>query len=378
MCGYISYFRESVRKKLQFIALWVLLLLPIISLSQETLLKPYTLELNYFYGNIARHTRDIAPLITGHPRGFVASYNRKTYGFNEWERRYNYPDWGFSFIYQDLDNESIGDVFGLYSHYSFYFLKRSAYLKVGQGIGYATNPFDIIDNKKNTAFGSHLLSATFLQLNYQKTLFKNISVQAGLTVTHYSNGNVRAPNNSANSITANVGVVYTPKNQTIPDFIPNEKTKYTEPLRFNFVLRGGINQSDRLGLGQHPFYIASAFVDKRVSKISTLQLGVEAFFAEFLREQIAFEAIALPGLGTRGDEDWKRVGVFIGHELRFGRIALVTQLGYYVYYPYDFEGRVYARVGLKRYFGKNFFGVVTVKAHGAKAEAVEFGIGYRL
>ena len=133
--------------------------------------KPYTLELNYFYGNIARHSKDIGPLITGHPRGFVASYNRKTYGLNEWERRYNYPDWGFSFIYQDLDNESIGDVYGLYSHYSFYFLKRAAYLKVGQGIGYATNPFDIIDNKKNTAFGSHFLSATFLQLNYQKTLF---------------------------------------------------------------------------------------------------------------------------------------------------------------------------------------------------------------
>ena len=367
-----------MRKNLHFIAIWVFLSLPITSLSQETVAKPYTLELNYFYGNIAAHTKDIRPLITGHPRGFVASYNRKTYGLNEWERRYNYPDWGFSFIYQDLDNEFIGDVYAIYSHYSFYFLKRAAYLKIGQGIGYATNPFDIVDNKKNTAFGSHLLSATFLQLNYQKALFKNISLQGGLTVTHYSNGNVRAPNNSANSITANIGVVYAPKNQTIPDFIPNEKTKYTEPLHFNFVLRGGINQSDRLGLGQHPFYIPSAFVDKRLSKKSTLQLGVEAFFAEFLKEQIAFEAVALPGLGTRGDEDWKRVGIFVGHELRFGRVALVTQLGYYVYYPFDFEGRVYARVGLKRYFGDHFFGAVTVKAHGAKAEAVEFGIGYRL
>lgn len=346
--------------------------------SQETSLKPYTLDINYFYGNVAEHSKDIAHLITGHPTGLIASYNRKTYGLNEWERRYNYPDWGFSFIYQDLDNEFLGDTYGIFGHYSFYFLKRKLMVRLGQGISFATNPFDIIENKKNTAFGSHLLSSTYLLLNYQRRLYKNISVQAGLSIIHHSNGNARAPNNSTNTIAANIGLVYSPKDQVIPDFIPDTKEKYTEPIHFNFVLRGGINQSDRLGLGRHPFYIASAFVDKKISKKSTLQLGAEAFFAEFLREQIAFEAVALPGLGTRGDEDWKRVGVFIGHELRLGRIAFVTQLGYYVYYPYDFEGRVYARVGLKRYFGENFFGTVTVKAHGAKAEAVEFGIGYRL
>ena len=46
--------------------------------------------------------------------------------------------------------------------------------------------------------------------------------------------------------------------------------------------------------------------------------------------------------------------------------------------PADFEGRVYERIGLKRYFGDNFFGAITLKAHGAKAEAVEFGVGVRL
>ena len=352
--------------------------LSITAFSQESNTKHYSLDLNYFYGNIAEHSKDIAHLITGHPTGLIASYNRKTYGLNEWERLYNYPDWGFSLIYQDGDNDFLGDALGVYSHYSFYFLKRKMFLRVGQGIGYATNPFDIIDNKKNTAYGTSILSSTYLQINYKQTLFKNISLQAGMSVVHFSNGNIRAPNNSTNTIAANIGLVYTPKDQVIPDFIPNEKIKYSEPIGFNFVFRGGITESDRLGLGSHPFYVGSVFVDKRVNKKSTLQAGVDAFFAEFLREQIKFEAIALPIIGTQGDEDWRRVGVFLGHELRFGRIALVTQLGYYVYYPYDFEGRVYARVGLKRYFGKRIFGAVTVKAHGAKAEGVEFAIGYRL
>lgn len=346
--------------------------------AQEPSKKPFDVDVNYFYGNIIEHSKDIAHLITAHPTGIIVSYNRKTYGLNEWERRYNYPDWGFSFMYQDFGNEFVGDNYSLFGHYSFYFLKRKLQFRVAQGIAYNTNPFDIETNKKNNAFGSNLLSATYLLLNYKQQLTPQIHLQGGLTLTHYSNGNVRAPNSSLNTIAANLGVVYTPKDQEIPAYIPLQNKSYKEPITFNFVLRGGANESDRLGLGQHPFFIASAFVDKRISYKSTLQAGVDVFFSRFLKEQIEFEAIAFPRLGTQGDEDWKRVGIFIGHELRFGRVAFVTHLGYYVYYPYDFEGQVYQRVGLKRYFGEHFFGAVTVKAHGAKAEAVEFGIGYRL
>ena len=372
----IPYFRESVKRIIHLLVIFGLV--PFFSLSQETDLKPFSLDLNYFYGNIAKHSKDIAPLATGHPTGFIASYNRKTYGFNEWERRYNYPDWGFSFLYQNGDNEFLGNAYGLYGHYNFYFLNRKLMVRLGQGVAYASNPFDILENKKNTAYGSHLLSATYAMANFNQRLYKNISLQAGISLIHYSNGNVRAPNNSTNTIAANLGLIYTPKDQIIPEFITDTKIPYSEPLHYNFVLRGGINQSDRLGLGRHPFIIGSAFIDKRINKKSTLHAGVDVFFARFLKEQIAFEAVAFPSFGVTGDEDWKRVGLFLGHELRLGNIAFVSQLGYYIYYPYNFEGRVYARVGLKRYFGNHIFGAVTVKAHGAKAEAVEFGIGYRL
>ena len=39
---------------------------------------------------------------------------------------------------------------------------------------------------------------------------------------------------------------------------------------------------------------------------------------------------------------------------------------------------MYFRVGLKYYVYKNLFAALTLKSHGAKAEAVEFGIGIRL
>jgi hypothetical protein len=103
------------------------------------------------------------------------------------------------------------------------------------------------------------------------------------------------------------------------------------------------------------------------------------FFAKFLEEEIYFRSVAYPDQGLSGDEDWKRVGIFFGHELRFNRVAFVSQIGYYVYWPYEFENRIYNRLGLKRYFfDDKFFASITVKAHWAKAEGAEFGIGYRL
>jgi hypothetical protein len=102
------------------------------------------------------------------------------------------------------------------------------------------------------------------------------------------------------------------------------------------------------------------------------------FFSKFLKELIYYYSVAFPEYDVKGDEDWKRIGVFVGHELFINKMSLVTQLGYYVYYPYDFEGRIYNRIGMKRYFGDKFFGAITLKSHGAKAEAVEFGIGVRL
>jgi len=86
--------------------------------------KYYSYEVNYFSGTILKHNPDISHLITGHPSGVLFSVNRKTFGNKEWERLYNAPDYGVSFIYQDMDNEFLGKNYGLYIHYNFYFFKR--------------------------------------------------------------------------------------------------------------------------------------------------------------------------------------------------------------------------------------------------------------
>ena len=346
--------------------------------SQEQPTKSY-FDINYFSGNIALHNNDILHLIKGHPDGVIISWNKKSFGEKDWEQRYGYPDWGVSLAYQDLKNDVLGNNYSVYGHYNFYFLKRNLMLRIGQGLAYNTNPYDKEDNYKNVAFGSTILSATYLMLNYKKErLFDKFGVQAGLSFLHYSNANVRAPNTSVNTIAFNVGVTYN-LDEADPEFIKTvTKEKFTQPIKYNLVFRSGINESDVIGSGQYPFYILSAYADKRLSHKSALQLGTDVFFSMFLKELIYYKSVAFPEENVSGDEDYKRVGVFAGHELFINKMSVVTQVGYYVYYPYHFEGRTYLRIGLKRYFGEKIFGALTLKSHGAKAEAVELGVGIRL
>ena len=350
--------------------------------SQQNELKPVSIEFDYFYGSIMEHNQGISHLITDHPTGVIVSYNRKTYGFNEWESRYNYPDWGFTFAYQDMINPYLGENYSLYGHFNWYFLNRNLTLRLGQGIAYATNPYDPETNFINNAYGSRFLSTSFLKINFIKeNIYKGLGYHVGFGVIHYSNANIKAPNNSTNTLYFNGGISFLFNYITFPGRIPLgswRSKNYAERVKYNIVFRTGINEADVNGLGQFPFYVFSVFADKRINYKSTIQVGVDVFFSIFLKDLIRYRSIAFVGDELTGDEDYRRVGVFIGHELRFNKVAFVSQLGYYIYWPYEFEGQFYNRLGLKRYFYKDImFASVTVKAHWAKAEAVEFGIGAR-
>jgi hypothetical protein len=343
-------------------------------------LKKYTLDASPFYGSVLLHNPDISHLITNHPGGLILGLNRKTYGSREWESLFNYPDYGVSFIYQDMNNSTLGELYGLYAHYNFYLLRRNVQFRIGQGIAYNTNPYDKETNFRNNAYGSDLLSSTYLMLNYHReNIYKGLGVKVGISLIHYSNANFRAPNTSTNTFALNAGLVYDLDGGEELSYIPKRpKTKLNEPVKYNLAVRGGVNESDVIDSGQYGFFIFSGYADKRLGRKSALQLGADVFFSNFLKELIRFQSISFPENNVSASDDFRRVGLFLGHELFMNKTSVVTQLGYYVYYPFDFEGQVYNRIGLKRYLNDKLFAAITLKSHGAKAEAVEFGIGVRL
>ena len=146
--------------------------LTLCSFSQNEKNNHYAFQLDYFYANVIKHKNKISHLAISHPEGFILSWNIKATSKNKNLIRYNYPDYGYTFIYQDFKNPVLGKSYALQVNYTFYFGNRAKnnlfYLKLGQGIAYTTNPFDLENNNKNIAFGSHLLTNTTIGFNFKR------------------------------------------------------------------------------------------------------------------------------------------------------------------------------------------------------------------
>lgn len=355
------------------------LLIILQSFSQEK--NSNYLQLDYFYGNILPK-RGSKHLVTGHPQGFLFSWNKRSLGNKAWQQDFNYPDIGFTFGYQDFKNRSLGKLYSAHAHYNFYFFNRASQNKLifstGIGLGYSTNPYDRLTNNKNIALGSHINLSTYLKLYYQReNIIENVGLQFGFNFLHASNASLKAPNKGINSYGINLGLNYNLDAKKEVFIKSIDTINYKKPIHLNLALLTGANEADFINTGIHPFLVVSLFADKRINRKSALQLGTELHLHNYLKDHIKFKYI-FDGDVTRTDfPDWKRVSIFAGHELFINKLSIITQIGYYLYSPAILNESIYQRIGVKTYFGKSFFASAGIKVHIINAESLEFGIGYR-
>lgn len=339
----------------------------------------WTVSLHYHYGSIIPHSPNINHLITGPSQGFLLSIDKHSEKKHTWQDIYNDPDIGVSFHNQNNHSQELGDLYGVYAHYNFYFLKRNLQLRIAQGVAYSTNPYDKGNNFRNIAYGSQFMPSTYFMLNYHKpNIYKNIGVNAGLLFTHHSNATIKSPNTSTNTLSFALGVTYDFSNsmrfqQNSSDLSYPDDNQW----KINTILRAGINESHIIGMGQKSFYHLSMLTEKPISETGGLQLGGELFLSNSLKELIPFMAKSFPETGINADDDWKRIGVFAGYEWYLNRLSLEGQVGFYVWDQYKQNGSLYQRLGMRYYIQSNWFAVMSLKTHFAKAEAFELGIGYK-
>jgi hypothetical protein len=340
----------------------------------------FDIETNFLRGNILAHTDKLGHLITGHPEGIMLSFSKKTNGNQNWQKLFNYPEYGVYFLHQDFKNEFLGKNYALGVHYNFYFFNRNLQFKIATGIALTTNPYNKVTNSKNNAFGSKIMSNIDLGFAYKKTnVIGNFGFETGVLLAHYSNARIKSPNSGINTLNLNLGVNYSLEEKPIQfkdSTLVNKKI--TEPLKYNFVFRTGINESSVVNSGQHPFYHIGFFVDKRINTKSALQLGSDLFLSQYLKDYIKYQAVAYPEENINPNSDYKRVGIFIGHELFINKISFETQIGYYVYQPNKFDLPIYDRLGIKYHINKKVFTGLSLKTHLFLAEALEVFVGIRI
>lgn len=337
----------------------------------------WRIESQYYTGSILPHSDQISHLITDKPDGFLIGISGKAFKNSFWQKHYNYPDIGFSFHYQNNHNKTLGGLYGLFAHYDFYFLNRHLNFRVAQGVAFATNPYDKESNFRNLAYGSRLMPSTYFQLTYRQNIWKNWEAFGGLFLIHHSNATIKTPNTSTNTIALTVGLSYTFEKYN-PETGTEQVPEINPKVRYNLIFRSGVNESHIIGMGQKLFYHIALMADKRLGYTGSIQAGTELFLSNTVKEMIPYIAHSYPESDRPADTDWKRIGIFAGYEIHFDRLSAEGNIGAYIYDKYKENGILYQRLGLRYYVGNNWFGVMSLKTHFAKAEAFELGIGYKL
>ena len=360
--------------------IYILIFLSLSGLAQE---KKHTyLDTDCFYGIALEHDKSLATAIQGKPYGKIFAYSIKNTSDAAWLKYYNYPEFGFSALYQNTNSSILGEMYGLYTHYNFYLNNRNAknkfQFRVAFGLGYISNPFDENTNPFNYALATNFAGSGYFKLNYQRDFFKgSLGFQTGLTIIHFSNAAFKNPNLGLNTVAFNLGLNYNfNKNPFV--FSKKERTpKNKGKLRYNLLFRTGLNESKNAGSGQYHFYVGAFQIEKKINYKSTLVVGTEFYKSDFLNRYLQQEKEKETGIPDNTNYKTNRIGVYAGHELYIHHFSMISQIGYNVYYPNKYVTRFYERFGFKTHLNDHIFTSLTLKLNLFRAEALEFSLGYR-
>ena len=329
----------------------------------------------YMHGGfIIAHSPHMRHLAVSHPAGFELNVQRQTTGKKYWHQLYKFPKVGYSFAYFDYHNPALGQSYAVSTYINKALLrtkKSELNYRLGLGIAYLTAGYDQETNHKNSVASSALNAALQTRFEYDYRIFPKVSLLVGLGLNHYSNGATKKPNLGINVPTLSFGANF----HTVAAFETKEQTlpEWNKEMFYTISTTAGWRQIGPSDTRQYMVQSLSLALGKPLNRKSNFMLGTEGFYDRSLKIQQQTDTT----LTGKPFPDTKKVGMFIGHELVFGDLALEKQLGYYVYRPYKSATAYYERLGLKYHFTPKVFGAVDLKIHGFAADVLEWRVGYR-
>jgi hypothetical protein len=335
--------------------------------------KPFELGILQDYGFILRHSVKVGHL-QSRPRATTIFYTRNHLGDKEWEHRLHYPKSSFEFTYFDFQNPIIGETFALTANMYVPIYRRKVFQsewKIGTGLVYATNPFNLQNNFRNNVLSnrwSYVMQTGFYG-NWQ--IHKHWQLKSALQLTHYSNGAYKLPNAGVNVITASLGTAYL--------FHPEKisiQAKKDSVIRNQWIVQSALSLSWIETVVNQPrkHHVVNTQLQlaRDASPSHRVQLGIDVSWNEGIRYQIQQKY-----KDSSSRPDYRRIGVVVGDEIKLGKMSLNVQIGVYVYRNYQAltDMMFYQRYGLKYYWHRNIWSGLFLKSHAATAEAAEFTIG---
>jgi hypothetical protein len=329
------------------------------------------------YGYIISHRNNISHLIKGHIYGGELNYIFRTNGKKSWQQHYKFPELGFCALHLYLANpKQLGTFEALYPYTNIRLnkLKRNwkLDLRLGVGLAFITKPFDRVTNYKNNAIGSNLNGFVNLRLSYAVMLSKAWRLDAGLGLTHASNGAIATPNLGLNIATVNLGLGYAFGNKELvykQDSVEKFKNKWV-PVLIGIV---GIRELEQPDGPKYLAFGAQANVYRTLNRKNRLGAGLEFAYNNATRRIYENDSIYNVSFGDIGT-----AGAKICYEFVYDRVTFPVEFGYYLYKKQPAFGTMFHRIGIRYMVTKHVMANITLLTHWARADYFEWGIGYVL
>ena len=319
-------------------------------------------------GRLTPHHPEIKNL--GGPVSFVnARLGLKTFGKKEWQRVYNYPEVGIGLTHNYLTSKSLGNPTAVYSFINLPLLpEKRLKLNLGVHLGFAWgfNP-STDQNQENLAIGSKCTAYFSMNLNSKFRISQDFDLLLSAGAYHYSNGNMNKPNKGINMVGAETGIRYTVRNS---DIIRNTDPVAPIEKSSSVIVLGSWGwKKEATHTTGFPIGSLSAGYYRTVSHKSRLSTGFDLFLDEDVLYFTQKENVIKNKLAA---------GLFIGHELIFNQLSIVTQIGIYIRNPNPNDKFYYERAGLRYVIAKRIIPSITLKAHEFKVDFIEWGLGFVL
>lgn len=302
--------------------------------------------------------------------------------YTEFER-FNHPELsqfnrlktGITGLFMDLGNPELsGKVYGIVPYFELGLTSpdrpTQIRFRMGSGLGYITRKFDIRGNRKNMVIGSHINGAMQLYF-FAERQFGKIDVDAGIGLTHFSNASFRVPNLGINMPSLYLGLGYSidRKNKQFKALhVASSQSYYEVSALYGF--------KERTVSRPVNFHIKNIQIKRIIPSSSSRKwrLGVDiASDPTYTYDEIKAEYLDNPPLSRTLE-----VGLSGGAEWTLGNMALLADLGFYVYQAENKKYLPYQRLGFRYNVNKHCFIQTTLRVSFGIADYMEWGVGYRV
>lgn len=347
------------------------------SQEKEKLINDLEFEVKGRYGFLQPHHYDMRYLIDYNTRGLEFTISTNAYGRHNWEALYRYPKFGLGGLYLDLGNKDVyGHAYGVFAFLNIPIVKWkdkwSFSYQIDFGTAYLTKKFDIENNPLNTAISSHVNVLVGLDFALGYKINSKNAITTGFDLTHLSNGKIGSPNLGLNYMTLNMSYQRQLRESRFEQKIYQDINNHRKHF-FEMGVNAGTRSDDWVSGN---YYLTSSLIfDYKYALSLKYQtgLGIDFFYDESLPSTKEHE------IGEPGEpKDKYQMGIHATISPRYNKLNVIVQVGTYLYSNFHKYSPVYSRIGMRYFVHKHIYLNISLKAHLAIADYIEWGIGYRL